>query len=61
MEREIGQDFSILFRFSLPDEGGPIAGGSIQVSIQAVVTNIGVTAFEPLMKNFSLTNIEIVI
>ena len=61
MQRQIGEDLSLLIRFSLPDDGGFVSKGGVQVPIQAVIGHIGVTAFEPFVENASLPDIKIII
>ena len=61
MQRQIGEDLSLLIRFSLPDDGGFVSKRGVQVPIQAVVSHIGVTAFEPFVENPSLPDIKIII
>ena len=60
VQRQVGEDSAVFIRFSLPDDRRPVAGWCVEVPIQTVVTDIGVTAPKPLVKNPAVTDIEIV-
>ena len=61
MQCQIGEDFGIFVRFSLPDDGGPIPRGSIEMSVEAVIAHVGGAAFEPFMKYLAVLNIEVIV
>ena len=48
MELLIGEDPVLLERFPLPDESNFVASPTIEMSIQAVITGIQLSAQEPL-------------
>jgi hypothetical protein len=52
-------DFSLFAGFvAFPDDGGLVAFG-IEVSVEAVVGDVGLSAFEPLDFNGSFTNVVV--